>query len=758
MTSEDDGPEGGTTVTVHRTMLLRAAALAVLVAGGVGLVVDGRAGGGLDPTTLQAAETALSCTLVGLLIVGHQPRNRIGLLLFFTGLLFGVGLLAEGILRNASIGGGAPRALEQLAFAWTWLQGVPLTITWMMFILTFPEGRFHRSFWRWFFLVSVGAYTVAAVATYLVVPAGVRPDALPFTPPTDLAGPLADGTAVLWLVQGSQVLRLVLPLLAVAGLVDRFRRADLVVRQQIKWLLLAVVATVAGIAIGASVQGGGVVSTVGSWLFLATAPLPSVATALAIFRYRLWAIDQVISRTFVFGLVWAATSVAVLILAVAAGVAVGGLDERIVSALTLALLVTVAGQPLRVRLEGLVTRVVYGERPGGYAVLSRFGMSLARPIVMRELAAEVAAAVRRGLGVSWAGVWLYVATDEAGALRPIAVTGLAPSPTTLVVPSTISLLKRVAPGCLGDDLPVDLATALRPLWTTPPAAVGLLIAGDELIGFLACGQRPRDPVGPADLDLLTTIARQSALALRNLRLEAELRQRYDELREQAEELRRSRQRLVTAQDTERRRIERNLHDGVQQQLVTLAARLQRGTLANAGKTRDLLAELATEAEETVFALQELGRGIYPSLLVDQGLGAALRTLAERLPLEVRVEVEPRLVGQRFSREVEAALYFVAREAMTNAQKHAPEAPITVSLRSDQEGKCLALEVHDDGPGFDRGSSGGGTGLQNMEDRVAAVGGTFAIASRPGAGTWIRAQVPLAGDVVELRPPGRVSRR
>jgi len=215
---------------------------------------------------------------------------------------------------------------------------------------------------------------------------------------------------------------------------------------------------------------------------------------------------------------------------------------------------------------------------------------------------------------------------------------------------------------------------------------------------------------------------------------------------------------VTAQDTERRRIERNLHDGVQQQLVTLAARLQRGTLANAGKTRDLLAELAIEAEETVFALQELGRGIYPSLLVDQGLGAALRTLAERLPLEVRVEVEPRLVGQRFSREVEAALYFVAREAMTNAQKHASEALITVSLRSDQEDKRLALEVHDDGPGFDRRSPGGGTGLQNMEDRVAAVGGTFAIESRPGAGTWIRAQVPLAGDVVELRPPGRVSRR
>jgi signal transduction histidine kinase len=739
--------------------LLGAAAGAGLLASAVGLVLDGRAGGGLDPTTLQAAETALSCTLVGLLIAAHRPRNRIGLLLLLTGVLFGVGVLSEGLLRAASTGGGAGWTVEHLAFAWTWLQGVPLTVTWMMFILTFPDGRFHRRFWRRFFFVAVGAYAVAAVASYLVVPPGVRPDVLPFTPPADLAGPLADGVAVLPLVRASQALRLVLPLIAVAGLVDRFRRADLVVRQQIKWLLLAVVVTAAAIAVDTSLEGdGGAAPVAARVLFLASAPLPSLATAVAAYRYRLWEIDLVLSRTVVFGLVWAATTAAVLGLAVVAGVAVGGPDERVVSALALALLITVIGQPLRQRLEREIGRIVYGERPGGYAVLARFGASLARPVEARDLAAGVAAAVRDGLGVSWAGIWTCVAADGAAALRPAAVVGLPPSPPALVSPATVALLKRSAPGGLGDDLPLELRAALGPLWTTPPAAIGLLVAGDELIGFLACGPRPRDPLGPADLDLLTTIARQSALALRNLRLEAELRQRFDELAAQAEELRRSRQRLVAAQDAERRRIERDLHDGVQQQLVTLAARLQRATRAGNGETTGLLAELASEAEEAVFALQELGRGIYPSLLVDQGLGAALRTLAERLPIEIRVEVEPDLVGRRFAREVEAALYFVAREAMTNAQKHAPEARITVSLRGDPEGKGLALEVHDDGPGFHPGRPRGGTGLQNMEDRLAAIGGTLAVASRAGAETWIRAQVPLAGDVLELRPPGRVSRR
>ena len=298
----------------------------------------------------------------------------------------------------------------------------------------------------------------------------------------------------------------------------------------------------------------------------------------------------------------------------------------------------------------------------------------------------------------------------------------------------------------------DVPTELAPLWpgTTVAAAVPL-VAGEELVGLLACGERPGDPLGGRDLELLALIARESALALRNLRLEAQLRERLAQIEQQAEELRRSRQRLVGVQDEQRRRIERDLHDGAQQQLVALAARLRRASIATPADAHPLLERLAGEAEEAVFALQELARGIFPSVLADQGLAAALRTQAARMPIAINVEAEPNLAGRRFERELEAALYFVALEALANVQKHAPGAAATVSLRSAQDGRHVVLEVHDDGPGFERRARSPGTGLQNMRDRVAAVGGELEIDSRLGAGTWLRAKTPIAATVVALQP-------
>jgi signal transduction histidine kinase len=119
-------------------------------------------------------------------------------------------------------------------------------------------------------------------------------------------------------------------------------------------------------------------------------------------------------------------------------------------------------------------------------------------------------------------------------------------------------------------------------------------------------------------------------------------------------------------------------------------------------------------------------------------------------MAIQVEAEPNLTGQRFDREVEAAFYFVALEAMTNAQKHAPGAVVTVSLRSADAGRRIVLEIHDDGPGIQQRVASQGTGLQNMKDRLAAVGGELGINSRPDAGTWIRAEAPVPASVVALR--------
>jgi signal transduction histidine kinase len=280
------------------------------------------------------------------------------------------------------------------------------------------------------------------------------------------------------------------------------------------------------------------------------------------------------------------------------------------------------------------------------------------------------------------------------------------------------------------------ALELDRLWSRAPEAVVPLVAGTDLVGLLACGGRRGDRLRAADFEMLEMLARETAMRLRNLRLEAQLRDRLAQIEDQAAELTRSRQRLVSAQDEERRRIERNLHDGVQQQLVSLAARLRRAV--NDGSPQ--LMALASEAENAVFALQELGRGIYPTVLADQGLPAALRTQAARMPVAVHVEVDDTLADRRLGREVEAAMYFVALEAMTNAYKHAPGASISVWLRADEE--TVRLEVVDTGPGFP-GGRGAGSGLQNMHDRIAAVGGALTVGSDRGHGTSVSAAIPVA---------------
>jgi signal transduction histidine kinase len=330
------------------------------------------------------------------------------------------------------------------------------------------------------------------------------------------------------------------------------------------------------------------------------------------------------------------------------------------------------------------------------------------------------------VGAPWAAVWLQVEGEGRTMLRLTAATGDAAAVRRIQAePAVFDVRPRVD----GELVP--------------------LTAGDEIVGVLACGFRSGNESRGEEREILELVARQSALVLRNSRLEEELRQRLEELQD-------SRQRLVSAQDEERRKLERDLHDGVQQQLVALAANLRQASTGAAGGLG--LGTLADEAEEAVFALQDLARGIYPGVLADRGLAEALRAHAVRVPLKVRVEVEPKLVSRRFEREVEAGLYFVALEAVTNAQKYAGPAAVTVSLRWQDDPPAVALEIHDDGLGFNSASSSSGSGLQNIADRVSALGGMVSIQSRPGAGTWIKASVPIDADIVPIQAPGTASRR
>jgi signal transduction histidine kinase len=214
----------------------------------------------------------------------------------------------------------------------------------------------------------------------------------------------------------------------------------------------------------------------------------------------------------------------------------------------------------------------------------------------------------------------------------------------------------------------------------------------------------------------------------------------EELRANLEELRASRQRLVTAQDAERRRLERNIHDGAQQQLVALAVKVR---LARSLSSRDpqkvdgLLEQTEGELAQAMNDLRDLARGIYPPLLADQGLLAALTAQARKSPVPVSVEAD--VIG-RFSQEVEAAVYFCTLEALQNVAKYANANGARVHLhRGDGH---LDFEVTDDGIGFDPSAKGVGTGTQGMADRLAALGGELRVDSSPGAGTTVTGRVPV----------------
>jgi signal transduction histidine kinase len=223
------------------------------------------------------------------------------------------------------------------------------------------------------------------------------------------------------------------------------------------------------------------------------------------------------------------------------------------------------------------------------------------------------------------------------------------------------------------------------------------------------------------------VASQAGLVLSNVRL--------------IEELRASRQRLVAAQDAERRKLERNLHDGAQQQLVALA--MKQGLAADLvtkdpAKASAMLTALQNETTEALENLRDLARGIYPPLLADQGLPAALASQARKATIPVEVDADG--VG-RYPQDAEAAVYFCCLEALQNVTKYAQASRVIVRLSvRDEE---LAFEVTDDGQGFDPQRTPMGSGLQNMADRLAALGGTVEVRSRRGEGTTVLGRLPVS---------------
>jgi signal transduction histidine kinase len=632
---------------------------------------------------------------VGALLTWKRPANPIGWLLCATGLSY------------AAASSGLLLLHIPAARVWgDWLGWLFfLSLGFVVFVLLlFPTGSLPSRRWR-----PVGWAAGTAMAAWAIGNSFAPVSFASGSPsPVGMGGPAGQLFRVL--AAGGLALTAAAGLAAIVSLVFRYRRAGTVEREQLKWLVYAggliVAATLAGIVIDRILGPSATAVNLENATSSGAAALVPVAIGIAVFRYHLYDIDLVINKTLVYG------SLAVFITGVYVAIVVGvgslaqhGARPSLALSIAATAVVAIAFQPVRAWVQRLANRLVYGRRATPYEVLADFAGRMAGAYAAEDLLPRMARILAEGTGATRADVWLKSGeVFHDGATWPAGAPPLPPARATAA------------------DVPAYLA-ADRIL---PVRYEG------EVLGALSVSKRPGEALTPTESRLLADLAGQVGLVLKNAGLR-------DQLLARLEEIRASRLRLVAAQDAERRRIERNIHDGAQQQLVALAIKLSLTESLIGTDTegeREMLAELRQDAAGAVQDLRDLARGIYPPLLASKGLVAALEAQAGKAPVPTTVAAEG--VG-RYPQDLEAAVYFCVLEALQNVAKYAGATRAEVRLGGS--GHDLTFEVADDGAGFDPESRGYGTGLQGMADRLHAHGGSLDVWSAPGAGTTVVGWLP-----------------
>jgi signal transduction histidine kinase len=625
--------------------------------------------------------------IVGLLIALRRPENAIGWLLLAIGFAWYFGEVLTGYGTYGVTVRSLPAADWALAFTnMLWVPPIGLMGTFTL--LLFPDGHLPSPRWRWFAWLS-GVVLVASSLAILVGSSTLADSGFPNVPNRFAVPSLNFLTAAILLfpfcILGSAI-----------SLVVRYRRSREIESDQLKLLAFAAAAVAASyllimlLSIGSGSNGG----ATPTWLGVAqTAVIFSfslipIAIGVAILRHGLYSLDIVIKKTAMALVLTLLIGIPALLLLAAASVpwliwAVPNSAFTLVGGVLLGLLAI----PLVRVARRTANRIVYGARATSYEVLTEFSERVGDAYAAEDVLPRMAQVLGMGIGADAAAVWFLT----AGELQPAAVW---------------------------------------PEGADPPREHLLdVVDRGERLGAISVAMPATDPLGPGGERLMRDLASQAGLVLRNVRL--------------IEELRSSRRRLVTAQDEERRKIERNLHDGAQQQLVALAVQLK---LARTMVDRDpakagaLLDTLQGSANDALEDLRDLARGIYPPLLADKGLAVALQAQARKAVLPVTIDADG--VG-RFPVDVESAVYFSCLEALQNVAKYADAGRASIRL-SDGSGE-LRFEVRDDGRGFDPSSTSYGTGLQGIADRIAALGGELVVTSAPGDGTAVAGRLPLEGE-------------
>lgn len=647
---------------------------------------------------------AIPFATMGALLAARRGRNPIGWLFLAAALCMGFVVFGEEYATYSFARRGSSLPLtDPIAWLQNWMW-VPLVAFGLVYpFLLFPHGKLPSKRWRWLAWLAPPAMLAFGLAL-ASAPGQLQSVADGFVNPYGVSEETAEG---LLSILGLPFIGVAV--LSIVAMAKRFRRSTGDDREQIKWLLFAGGLTTLFLLLNLvlGITGGeGLIWQINAILTQASIGGIAVAAGVAVLKYRLYNIDVVINRTLVFGAL--AVFITAVYVSVVAGIgaAVGsGPTPNLGLSILGTAIVAVAFQPVRHRAHRLANRLVYGRRATSEEILSELGSGIASAYSIEEALPRLARLVVDATLAERAAVWLAVGPELRRA---------SSWPDDEHGPSSVPL---------AGDAPAELPGADR---IYPVRHQG------ELLGALAVSLRPGETIPPGDERLLTDIASHAGLVLRNVRLVAELRA--------------SRQRLVAAQDLERRRIERNLHDGAQQQLVALSvkARLAEAVAdRDPGQHRQLLAQLRSDATEALENLRELAHGIYPPVLADRGLVAALETQAKKSP--VSVELRSGGIG-RYAQELEAAVYFCVLEALQNVTKYAKASSARVDL-ADRDGGVV-FTVTDDGAGFDPRVIARGAGLTNMTDRIEALGGGLEVRSQPGAGTTVSGWVPGAasGDV------------
>jgi hypothetical protein len=641
---------------------------------------------------------ALSFAVVSVVILRRLPRHPIGWLF---------GLVAVEIALNVFAGVYSAWGLPATAWVlWTWcvLTG-PTFFGLAMALLLFPTGRTASLRWRWLARL-LWLYAGAVVLVSSVAPWPNRVPLVDVEVQADLGWP--NQNPLVWDGQGwvSDAYALEAPvgvlliLVSLLSLLPRWRRATGDARQQIKWLGLAALlftleitlGLVYGLTIGMPTDdpAADMAGTAGFLLLLVFIP---VAIGLGIVRYRLYDIDALVSKTIVFGGLVAFIGLAYVVGVVLVGELVGRAGSATLPALTATAVVATVFQPLRTWLQSRADRWVYGKRAAPYELMTGLGHKLGQALDTPDVLARIA-----------------TTAAQAVCAHSTRVTATLPSGEVLAAcwPATAS------------PRSFDIVV---PVYHEGAAIAEISVAG--------AGART------ADIALLQHIAAVSAAALRNVRLLAELEILHQTLQRQNQEIASSKSRLVATAEAERQRLEQLVVQRLGPDLDILRETLPALRVDVSDRPDTVVAgceRLVAHATRLVDEMRALSRGVLPPILTDHGLAAALRAKLRRLDLDVRLDVEPSIIGHRFPAHIETTAYLCCQAAIDAALTGSDAA--SAALRLWRHNGALAFSfTHSAHRGWDDDD------LAALRDRITTLGGELII-HRDGQQSTVTGTMPL----------------